>query len=227
MKKSQKRYSKAFGIAIAVHLALCVAIAALGFTVARRSPQILEVTLAGGPPPKLGNPKAVPTEQPKEKQQIVKPKKDDIVEKRKDVPKDPTPEQANTAPETPGDANGSEQGVENGTGTDPDSKGDGSGSGDGEKRGVPATPPRVTYSYKPPYPAGARSSGIQGTSYVKVLVNESGKVMESFLASSSGNSSLDNAAVSAAYKWRFAPAKDGFGQPCPCYITIPIKFKLQ
>jgi len=227
MNEEQKRYSKAFVVAIAVHISLCLVIAALGFTFTRKAPQILEVTLAGGPPPKLGSPKAVKTEQPKEKKQVIIPKKDDIVEKRKDVPKQPQPQQAESAPETPGVAHGVEDGKEEGTGTDPNATGNGNGSGEGEKRGVPATPPRVVSSYKPPYPSSARSSNIEGTTYVKVLVNASGKVVESVVASSSGNSMLDDAAVKALYKWRFTPAKDGFSQPCPCYITIPVRFNLK
>jgi len=230
MKDEQKRYGKAFVVAIAVHLALCLVIAALGFTFNKRPPQILEVTLAGGPPPKLGSPKAVKTDQPKEeKKQVIVPKKDDIIEKKKDVPKESQTQQTESTPETPGVANGVEEGKEGGTGTDPNSTGNGSGSGsgEGEGRGVPATPPRVVSSYKPPYPSSARSSNVEGTSYVKVLVNSSGKVEESFLAGSSGNSILDEAAVKALYKWRFTPAKDGFGKTCPCYITIPIKFNLK
>lgn len=225
MNEEQKRYGKAFATSIAIHIALCLVMAALGFTFTQKDPQILEVTLAGGPPPKLGSPKAVKTVHPKEKKQVIIPKKDDIVEKKKDVPRQPQPEQTESAPETPGVAHGVEDGKEEGTGTAPNATGNGSGEGD--KHGVPATPPRVLSSYKPPYPYDARSRNIVGTTYVKVLVNASGKVEESFVASSSGNIQLDDAAIKALYKWRFSPAKDGFNQPCPCYIIIPIRFSLK
>lgn len=225
MKDEKKRYAKAFGVAIAIHIALCLVIAALGFSFNKRPPQILEVTLAGGPPPKLGSPKAVKTSQPKEKKQPVIPKKDDIIEKKENVPKETLPQETASAPETPGVAHGVENGKEEGSGTNPEAKGQ--GSGDGEKRGVPAKPPRVISSYKPPYPASARSSGVEGTTLVKVLVNASGKVEDAILAGSSGNKSLDDTAIKALFRWRFAPAKDAFGKACPCYITIPIKFTLK
>lgn len=223
MKEEQKRYGKAFLMAIVVHIVLCMAIAVLGFTFNKHTPQVLEVTLAGDIPPKLGSLETVKVEQPMEKKQVIIPEEDDIVEEQKDVLTEPQSQQKVSAPAKPGVEHGHEQGKEKGTGNNHNA----SGNGKGDKIGVPATPPRILASFEPAYPVKARGSNIEGTTYVKVLVDVKGKVEEAFLAASSGSSLLDTAAVKALYKWNFIAAKDAYGQPCPCYITIPIKFSLR
>ena len=45
-----------------------------------------------------------------------------------------------------------------------------------------------------------------------------------FVARSSGNEALDGAAVEAVYNWNFSPAKDTYGSPVRCYITIAGQF---
>lgn len=220
-----KRYSKALFVALALHLIMCMIFAILNITVNKRPAQILEVTLAGGPPPKLGAPKTKLKEQPKEKKKAIIPKKDDIVEKKKISFQENTPQLASSVPETSTTSEGVADGLENGTSTEsiPTSN----NKAQSEKHGVPATPPRVISSYKPPYPASARSSNAEGTTYVKVLVNSNGRVEEAYVASSSGNNILDDVAVNALYKWRFAAAKDSFGHTCSCYITLPITFNIR
>ncbi len=84
-------------------------------------------------------------------------------------------------------------------------------------------PPRVTYSLNPDYPKAARKSGKEGTVVVWLIVGSDGlphnvKVVRSLSAD------LDDAAVDAAKKWRFAPAtKDG--KPVSVQINIEIPFK--
>lgn len=226
MNEEKKRYSKALGAAFVFHLLIFLLLGALGFTWSQRPPQILEVTLTGGAPPKLGSPKAEDVVQPKEEKQQQPVEKDDIIEHDPEVTEKPTEEQQTAAPsQTKGVDNGVKDGVVGSNGTDSNATNQGSGEGTG--RGVPATPPRVLSSSRPSYPSSARSKNIEGITYVKVLVNEKGQVEEAYVARSSGNDALDESAVNNLYKWRFAPAKDGFDRPVACYITIPIKFELR
>lgn len=228
MNEEKKRYSTACSLAIVVHVIAFLIVGVLGFTFDRRPPQILEVSLAGGPPPKKGAANVVKQDAPKEKKAVIKPKVDDIVEKKETAP-EPQTEQttnANTAPaQNIGDPNGSDRGVEKGTGTNPDAKGEGPGAGGPTSN--PATPPRISYTTRPHYPDEARKRNLEGVVYIKLLVNDSGGVDDAQLSSSSGYSFLDDSAVAAVYKWRFHPAKDAAGKKIPCYITIPVRFSLR
>lgn len=227
MKEEQQRLSKALAAAVAVHLVLAAVVGIFGYRFVTRPPQILEVTLAGGGG---GAPEEVVEEQQEE---TVVRSVEDIIDKRlkpetkKVVTKKPVKKSAqvsnNPAPANP-NANASGEGAGSGEGT---GSGEGVGSGEGSGRGVPVTPPRVVYSVQPKYPSAARSQGVEGVTAVKMLVSASGKVEEAFVVQSSGNASLDEAAVAAVYKWRFSPAKDKFGQKAPCYVTQGIRFDLR
>ncbi|WP_281070888.1 energy transducer TonB [Phascolarctobacterium faecium] len=92
--------------------------------------------------------------------------------------------------------------------------------------GVPVTPPYLVSSTDPRYPPAARNREIEGTVYVKMLVSSGGSVENAFVARSSGNEALDGAAVEAVYNWNFSPAKDTYGSPVRCYITMPVNFVL-
>ena len=76
------------------------------------------------------------------------------------------------------------------------------------------------------YPAAARSAGQQGTVIVNITINASGSVTRASLAASSGYPLLDNAAVSAAYGWRFSPATDPYGTPLAYSGNIPVEYDL-
>ena len=88
------------------------------------------------------------------------------------------------------------------------------------------TPPYLVSSTDPRYPPAARNREIEGTVYVKMLVSSGGSVENAFVARSSGNEALDGAAVEAVYNWNFSPAKDTYGSPVRCYITMPVNFVL-
>ena len=87
-------------------------------------------------------------------------------------------------------------------------------------------PPYLVSSTDPRYPPAARNREIEGTVYVKMLVSSGGSVENAFVARSSGNEALDGAAVEAVYNWNFSPAKDTYGSPVRCYITMPVNFVL-
>lgn len=79
----------------------------------------------------------------------------------------------------------------------------------------------------PTYPRTARRKGIEGRVIVAVTVSTSGKISSSSVSQSSSNSSLDAAALKAARKFRFSPAKNGLGQAVAVRKSIPFTFKLQ
>lgn len=77
----------------------------------------------------------------------------------------------------------------------------------------------------PKYPELARKAGIEGNTVVKALVDIDGSIIEVKILKSSGNQMLDQAALVAAKKSKFTPAKqrDKFVR---VYVSIPIKFRL-
>ncbi len=69
---------------------------------------------------------------------------------------------------------------------------------------------RMIYAATPDYPDIARDQGARGTSVVFVTVDPAGSIVHMSIASSSGNPSLDRAALSAARSSRYvAPKVDG------------------
>lgn len=79
---------------------------------------------------------------------------------------------------------------------------------------------------KPPvYPPRCLRMGIEGLVKVRVLVGEDGRPQEITLAKSSGESSLDEAAMDAVKDWIFKPAQRN-GLPIRAWATVPIEFKL-
>lgn len=219
MREYQRRFVKSLLTAILIHLIFAVCLGLFGFSFERKEPHILEVTLVGGSP--------APAQDVTEPEPIIQ-RPDDIVDKKlkpQEKPKQPVEKKASTnKPSGPAPKYTSETGTGDGSGNN--EKGKGSGEG-GAQKGVPVTPPRLISSVEPRYPESARSNNIEGTTAVKMLVNAGGKVEQAYTVQSSGNAALDSAAVDVVYRWKFSPAKDAYGQQAPCYITIPITFRLR
>ncbi len=78
----------------------------------------------------------------------------------------------------------------------------------------------------PAYPELARNAGIEGQVVIKALVEIDGSVIDAEVLKSSGNQSLDAAAVQAAYRAKFTPAKQR-DQPVRVPVSIPYRFTLQ
>lgn len=96
---------------------------------------------------------------------------------------------------------------------------------------APAAPrqkigPRVLSSVEPIYPDDARQDGATGTVYISIEVLENGHPGAVQVVSSSGRSSLDEAAVRAVRKWRFVPAQDENGHNMRCFTRLPVRFRL-
>ncbi len=85
--------------------------------------------------------------------------------------------------------------------------------------------PTPVHIPKPRYPPLPRRAGIEGICVITALVDIDGSIMEVKILKSSGNDMLDQAALSAAKKARFTPAKqrDRFVR---VWISIPMKFYL-
>lgn len=98
-------------------------------------------------------------------------------------------------------------------------KADSTNSGDNHQ-------PYVVFGPRPSYPPEARAGGREGKVRVKVLIAENGTPGEVQLAESSGNTSLDEAALTALRRWRFQPALRN-GQTVLAWVTVPVIFSLR
>ncbi|HET7204699.1 MAG TPA: energy transducer TonB [Steroidobacteraceae bacterium] len=105
------------------------------------------------------------------------------------------------------------------------------GTLDGTSTEPVVEPPPVLQKLKvvdmrpPAYPPRCRRMGIQGIVRVRALVGEDGRVMQALVAKTSGDDSLDEAAVEAVNTWRFEPARRD-GVPIRAWASVPIEFKL-
>ena len=108
--------------------------------------------------------------------------------------------------------------------------GQGSGVGDGSGPGIarnPKVPPRATATSAPYYPPALRDAGVGGRVVVRGVIGIDGHVESAVVVRSSGNSTLDNNALSAFYKWRFSAAKNDAGQRVRCYFVQGFPFVIE
>lgn len=138
-----------------------------------------------------------------------------------------------------GGGQGTGHGTGSGSGTGPGSgsgsggghgAGHGTGVGDGAGPGIarnPKVPPRVASTAAPVYPQALRDAGIGGRVVVRGVIGTDGRVESAEVVRSSGNSTLDNNALNAFYKWRFSPAKNDAGQKVRCYFVQGFPFVIE
>lgn len=90
-------------------------------------------------------------------------------------------------------------------------------------------PPSFGASYlhnpKPAYPLMARRRGLQGLVRLDVKVNAEGIPTAVRVKDSSGHEALDEAALTAVWHWRFAPARRG-GEAVEGSVVVPVRFNL-
>lgn len=86
------------------------------------------------------------------------------------------------------------------------------------------TYPQVIQSAKPEYPELARKAEVEGTVVVMVTIDETGNVINAWIAQSDAPI-LNDAAIEAAYKFKFTPAKQR-DVPVKATISIPFRFSL-
>jgi protein TonB len=85
--------------------------------------------------------------------------------------------------------------------------------------------PRYKNNPEPEYPAAARRRGQQGTVLLTVRVDMFGRPESVAIATSSGFSALDAAAIAAVQHWEFEPGRLA-GVPVPSQVEVPIRFQL-
>ncbi|MBS0210687.1 MAG: energy transducer TonB [Planctomycetes bacterium] len=85
--------------------------------------------------------------------------------------------------------------------------------------------PSPLYNPSPAYPTDARRVRAVGTVLLSVTVAATGTVKAATVLESSGNESLDAAALDVIWRWRFRPALR-HGQPIDHTIGVPIRFRL-
>lgn len=94
---------------------------------------------------------------------------------------------------------------------------------------VSYSPPSFGAKYldnpKPGYPMIARRRGLEGTVRLDVRVSAEGIPVAVKVRESGGHESLDEAAVTAVWHWRFVPARRG-GEAVEASVVVPIRFRL-
>jgi TonB family protein len=85
-------------------------------------------------------------------------------------------------------------------------------------------PPEVINQVQPVYPVAALKDSVQGTVWLKVWIDDLGKVVEVKMQKSDGKM-FDQAAIAAAKQWTFKPAIKK-GKPIAVWVSIPFRFKL-
>ncbi len=87
-------------------------------------------------------------------------------------------------------------------------------------------PPVLIEFVTPEYPELAREAGFEGAVRVRVLVDEEGKVIDADLLFSDVYPEMEEAAIEAAMKCRFKPAKQRT-TPVKAHVMIPFVFHLR
>lgn len=92
------------------------------------------------------------------------------------------------------------------------------------------SPPGFGASYlhnpKPAYPIMARRRGLEGVVRLDVRVSADGIPIAVKVRESSGHESLDEAALTAVWHWRFSPARRG-GESVEGAVVVPVRFNLE
>jgi len=84
--------------------------------------------------------------------------------------------------------------------------------------------PQVVVSVPPVYPDLAKRAGVEGTVYVKILVNKEGKAVKAVVIKSDSEV-FNQPSIDAALKFVFTPAIQ-HKSPVMVWVVVPFKFKL-
>lgn len=90
--------------------------------------------------------------------------------------------------------------------------------------GAKPPPPVRVYGVSPTYPPTARSTGVEGSVAVTILVAANGTVADARVSQSSSSPLLDQAALDAVRLWRFIPQVVD-DTPRPATITVTTSFQ--
>lgn len=253
MTDKNNRFLQGIVVAFIFHFLIAILLGLFEFHSNNYSPKILEITLGesggGGGSGKKSSSGEKASAASKPTNEVVKQKtietKKKIVKKQIDTKKSSSSNNpvknldeqnlSNSTGETQGNTeqgDGEGQGSGSGEGSGSRSgngagKGEGNGDSTGNGSGNGAVTPPYLVSYtSPKYPPSVRNLEIEGNVYVKILVAADGKVKNVTLYKSSGNETLDSAAIKEVYQWRFRAAKDSYGNSMACNVILPVKFVL-
>lgn len=248
MTDKNNRFLQGIVVAFIFHFLIAILLGLFEFHSNNYSPKILEITLGesgggGGSGKKASSgekasntSEASSSKTNKDNRDIVTDKivKQKTIEPKKKIEKKQIDTKKSSSSNNPV-KNLDEQNLSNSTGETQgsaeqgDGEGQGSGSGEGSGSGSgngAVTPPYLVSYTSPKYPPSIRNLEIEGDVYVKILVAADGKVKNVTLYKSSGNETLDSAAIKEVYQWRFRAAKDSYGNSMACNVILPVKFVL-
>jgi len=110
------------------------------------------------------------------------------------------------------------------------------GAGDGSTGPAESSAPPVYYGYdtapkalktiEPEYPESAKNAGLEGTVVINLNLDERGRILRAWVASSSAPEILVSAALDAAYQFEFTPGLSR-GVPVRSTVAVPIRFILR
>jgi TonB family protein len=87
-------------------------------------------------------------------------------------------------------------------------------------------PPEVVKHAEPNYPIECKKNGIEGKTFMCLLVDTSGYIIRMEVGKSSGNILLDNVSIEASKDVVFKPAKYN-GKPIRTWVMYPFTFSLK
>lgn len=88
-------------------------------------------------------------------------------------------------------------------------------------------PPRQIKSVAPAYPPDAQREHIEGVVWLSVVIDTTGIPTDPRIVQDSGmNAGFEQAAIEAALKTRWVPAKSG-DRPVPVRVTMKVEFRLR
>lgn len=228
-KENQKRWWLAWTAAFSFHAALCLLLAAAGpLFFPAPAPPVIEVDLLtgsegggrGGAGSALPSPAGAPP--------LLAVRGQGLEETQTDE----SAAYASRAAVSADEGNGREAGAGDSAGP---GEGSGTGGGEGSKTGSGGNgdasggnaveAPRILSAPDPVYPESARRRGVEGTVTAGLLIDADGGVTEVWVESSSGDGALDEAALAAVRRWRFAPARQN-GVPVSARSRVPVVFAL-
>ena len=248
MRTFKYRWSSALGTSLACHVVALGLIT--GFMLLLPAPSVNKgpievdlVTMGGGGGggggnggetpqeeklPEIKEAKATPTAPPPVKTEP-DPEAENDVHEVAPKPSEETSSAADTSSADSTSSSSTSSGTGGGTGGG-NGSGYGSGNGDGVGPGDGPTDseilrPQPLSQPKPPYPESCRKAGISGTTVVGLTISSDGSVSSAWVVSSSGNGTLDSAAVNAVYGWQFVPAKQN-GVAITCNSQVNVTFNL-
>ena len=85
---------------------------------------------------------------------------------------------------------------------------------------------KTTNRVEPVYPATSRRLGEEGTTRLRVMVDENGRPRDVKVMTSSGFARLDQAAIEAVKRWKFVAATDG-SRSVASWTQVAITFQLK